>query len=90
MLNVRNLIAYAKAQPLLFACEVAMVVGAIVGSSILALNVPISKWGYLAFLLSSSSGIFVGVKTGVKSLTILNVYFTIINTIGVYRWIIPS
>lgn len=70
----------------LFAAEVLMVLGAVAGSTLLALNIPISKWGYLMFLISSVSGLYVGWKTGVKSLTILNVYFTIINAIGVYRW----
>ena len=72
---------------LLFAAEVLMVVGAIVGSTWLALNIPSSKWGYLLFLLSSAPGIYVGLKTGVKSLTITSVYFTIVNAMGVYRWI---
>lgn len=71
----------------LFAAEVLMVVGAIAGSTLLALNIPTSKWGYVLFLMSSAPGIYVGLKTGVKSLTITSVYFTIINAIGVYRWI---
>ena len=70
---------------LLLAAEVVMVGGAIVGSLLIALNIPVSKWGYLLFLLSSMSGIYVGTKTR-KSLTIMNQYFTIVNVIGVYRW----
>lgn len=76
-----------KNKILLFA-EIVMVLGAILGSTILAMNVPESKWGYILFLVSSSFGIYVGAKTKVNSLTILNGYFTIVNAMGVYRWII--
>jgi hypothetical protein len=67
--------------------ETVMVLGAIIGSTILAMNVDISKWGYAFFLLSSSAGIYVGVYRHVISLTMLNVFFTIVNGVGVYRWL---
>lgn len=76
----------ADKSKLLIAAEILMVLGAIAGSTLLALNIPASKWGYMLFLFSSSSGIYVGLKTKVNSLTILNLYFTIVNAMGVYRW----
>jgi hypothetical protein len=71
---------------LLLSLEAVMVLGAIIGSTILAMNVDVSKWGYVFFTMSSAAGLYVGVKRGVISLTLLNLYFTIINVTGVYRW----
>jgi len=73
---------------LLLSLEATMILGAIIGSSILAMNIDISKWGYVFFTLSSAAGIYVGVKRGVISLTLLNFYFTLINVTGVYRWFV--
>jgi len=71
---------------LLITVEAIMVMSAIVGSSILALNIDISKWGYVLFTISSMAGIFVGIKRHVLSLTMLNIYFTIVNITGTFRW----
>lgn len=65
-----------------------MLAGGIQGSLLLALAIPESKWGYLLFLIGSIAGVQVGRMTKIKSLTILNFYFTIVNGIGVYRWIL--
>lgn len=66
--------------------ETLMVAGAIIGSTMLAMNIDASKWGYIFFLVSSISGVYVGLKTRVNSLTIMSVYFSVINSIGTYRW----
>lgn len=71
---------------LFYAMEVLMVVGAIAGSGLLAMHIPISKWGYVLFLISSMAGTYVGMKSKIKSLTLLNGYFTIVNIVGVIRW----
>jgi hypothetical protein len=65
-----------------------MVLGAIVGSTLLALNVDASKWGYLFFLASSIAGIKEAYDKNVLSLGFMSFYFVIVNTIGVFRWII--
>jgi len=88
-LNIFNMkIDFTNVKPLLLAAEIVMVVGAIIGAALLAFNIDESKWGYLAFLISSSSGIYVGIKQNVWSLTALNLFFTVVNIIGVYRWIL--
>lgn len=67
--------------------EFVMIVGAIVGSTMLAANADFSKWGYTFFTISSMAGIYVGIIRKTNSLTLLNGYFTIVNIAGVYRWL---
>lgn len=82
------IVIYKLYQPqILWFLEAMMIGCAIVGSTILAMNVDISKFGYVFFTLSSVSGIYVGVKRSVLSLTLLNLYFTIVNMVGVFRWV---
>jgi len=73
---------------LLLSMEATMILGALIGSTVLAMNIDVSKWGYVFFTLSSASGVYVGVKRGVLSLTLLNICFTLINVAGVYRWFV--
>jgi nicotinamide riboside transporter PnuC len=73
---------------ILLIAEVLMVAGAILGSMLLSLNIDASKWGYVLFLISSVSSIYVGQKKNVLSLTLMSISFTIINMVGVYRWFV--
>lgn len=66
-----------------------MAAGSIGGAVLMALNIPgLSQYGYIFFLIGSFSGIIVGQLFKVKSLTLMSVCFTIINTIGLYRWVL--
>lgn len=66
-----------------------MTVGSIAGAILMALNIPgISQYGYILFLIGSIFGIMVGELTEVRSLTIMSAFFTVINTLGVYRWVL--
>jgi len=68
--------------------EILMAFGSISGAILMSLNIPDwSPFGYILFVIGSSAGIVVGNMTGVKSLTLMSVCFTIINVIGVYRWL---
>jgi len=71
----------------LHVAEAVMIVGAIVGSTMLAANADFSKWGYAFFTISSAFGVYVGFQRKANSLTLLNGYFTIVNIAGVYRWL---
>ena len=60
----------------------------IAGAIIIALNLPISGWGFVLFLVSSVSWTIVGLRMHENSLAILHVAFTAINMLGIYRWLI--
>jgi nicotinamide riboside transporter PnuC len=60
----------------------------IIGSLLLALNFDLSKYGYVFFLLS---GIFLAIiftKEKNYAMILQQSIFTIINSIGIYNWII--
>ena len=58
------------------------------GALVIALNIPISGWGFVAFLISSVSWTIAGVLMKEPSIVILQVTFTAVNLIGIYRWLI--
>ena len=58
-----------------------------VGALLLAINISISGWGFILFLVSSIAWLLVGVREHEKSLIIMNIVFTVINIIGVARWL---
>ncbi len=60
----------------------------VVGALVIALNIPISGWGFVAFLISSVSWTIAGVLMKEPSIVILQATFTVVNLIGIYRWLI--
>ena len=60
----------------------------VAGAGLIALNLPISGWGFILFLVSSVSWTAAGIMMREHSLILLNAAFTVINLIGVYRWLI--
>jgi drug/metabolite transporter (DMT)-like permease len=60
----------------------------VAGATLIALNLPISGWGFILFLVSSASWTVAGVMMREHSLILLNAAFTVINVIGIYRWLI--
>ena len=54
----------------------------------IALNLPFSGWGFVLFLGSSVSWTVAGFKMRENSLALLNGVFTVINLLGIYRWLI--
>jgi nicotinamide riboside transporter PnuC len=59
---------------------------AITGGTLVALNIDISKFGYIFFLMSSVSWFLQAKKNGDSALMIVNVFFFFINILGIYRW----
>ena len=51
-------------------------------------NLPISGWGFILFLVSSVSWTVAGMMMREHSLILLNAVFTVINVLGIYRWLI--
>ena len=60
----------------------------VVGAALIALNIAVSGWGFVLFLVSSVSWTVAGVMMRENSLILLNVVFTAINLLGIYRWLI--
>ncbi len=62
--------------------------GAILGSLILALHLPISGWAYIPFLLSNAATLFVLRKTDTPKVVSWQIwFFIIINIIGIFCWL---
>ncbi len=61
---------------------------AVVGALAIALNIPYSRWGFVAFLVSSVCWSIAGFMMKEPSLVVLQGTFVIINVIGIYRWLI--
>ena len=61
---------------------------AIVGALAIALNIPYSGWGFVAFLVSSVCWSIAGFMMKEPSLIVLQGTFVVINLIGIYRWLI--
>ena len=56
------------------------------GASFLALNVPWSGWGFVAFMFSNMFWATFAVLRGYKGLLLLQAGFTITSLTGIYRW----
>jgi nicotinamide riboside transporter PnuC len=48
----------------------------------------ITGWGFVVFTASSLSWIVVGIGEGEPPLSLQNVVLTVINVVGIYRWLI--
>lgn len=58
------------------------------GAVLLALNLPYSGYGYLFFLVSSLFLVVWSLKTGAKHNLTMQLCFCIINSMGVYNWLL--
>ncbi len=63
-------------------------IAGICGGVLIALNIAISKYAFLIFLVSSISWLIQGYKNKDNALVLLNIVFIVIDLIGVYRWLI--
>jgi len=65
--------------------------GALLGvgaALLLALNIPISAWAYVLYLLSSILLLLWAVLEKAYGIAFQNFVFILINLIGIYRWLI--
>ena len=65
--------------------------GALAGISaatLLALNIPISGWAYVFYLLSSILLLTWGLREQAHGVAFQNFVFIAINLLGIYRWLI--
>ena len=54
----------------------------------LALNIPLSGWGWALFLISSLSWTLAGAVMKDMSLVVLQFAFVVVDLIGIWRWLI--
>lgn len=57
---------------------------------LLALNIPISGWAYVFYLLSSILLLVWGLREKAHGVAFQNFVFIAINILGIYRWLIIS
>lgn len=58
----------------------------IIGALIIASNIGINWIGYIIFLVSSLCYSYLGWKVNRKGLMVMNLFFIVINIIGLIRW----
>lgn len=58
------------------------------GATLIALNVPTSAWGFVMFLGNSISWLTVALVRRDGPLAVLNLGYTAINLIGIWRWLL--
>ncbi len=59
----------------------------IIGSALLALNVNVSGYGFLFYLVSNAFFIFFGLKTRSYGILTLQCVYTVTSVVGIYRWL---
>lgn len=60
----------------------------VAGALILALNIPISGWGWVLFAVSAAAWTAAGMAMREYSLAVLQGTFLIVDLIGIWRWLI--
>lgn len=60
----------------------------LIGSAMLALNVSVSGFGFLAFLLSNLFWLVFGVKKKAWGLVTMQAGFTVTSLMGLYNWLL--
>jgi hypothetical protein len=60
----------------------------VLGALVLAINLPISGWGWLLFTVSSAFWTVAGLVLRDMSLVVLQATFLVVDLIGVWRWLI--
>lgn len=58
------------------------------GALVLALNLPVSGWGWVLFVVSSTSWTVAGALMREPSLVLLQGGFLAVDLVGVWRWLI--
>lgn len=61
---------------------------ALIGSALLAVNIPESGFGFGFYLLSNFAWIYHGVKTKTWSLVVMQMGFTVTGVLGLIRWVL--
>jgi hypothetical protein len=63
---------------------------AVSGATMIALKLGVEGYGFLLFLISSTLWLAAGLMTHDWPLAVLQAAFTIINVLGIYRWMFST
>lgn len=77
----------ARVVPLLSYIKWGSAAFGIIGSLIIALNIPVSGWAFLIFMLSSLGWMAAAAVMKERSIFTESAVYTVINLIGIYRWL---
>jgi len=61
---------------------------AVSGAVLLAINISISPWAFVLYLISSVILFVWGMRKKAYGIATQNMVFTVINMVGIYRWLI--
>lgn len=56
------------------------------GATLLALNLPLSRWGFVAYFISNLAWIAYGLLAAVPALVLMQLGFLLTTLMGFYRW----
>jgi hypothetical protein len=63
--------------------------GAIIGSILLALHIPISGWAYIPFMMSNLASFYLLKNSNApKVISYQIVFFIVINAVGISQWLL--
>lgn len=60
----------------------------VTGALLVALNLPISGWGFVVFLVSSAAWLTAAVMQRDTALAVLCAVYMGVDVLGIYRWLI--
>lgn len=63
-------------------------IAGVAGALILALNIPLSGWGWVLFTASSAAWTAAGLAMRDASLVVLQATFLVVDILGIWRWLI--
>ncbi|RUA27561.1 MAG: hypothetical protein DSY76_05205 [Bacteroidetes bacterium] len=63
---------------------------AVIAAIMLALNLTISPWAFVLYLISSVILTAWGWYSGARGIAVQNMIFIVINTLAIYRWLIVT
>lgn len=74
--------------PVVLALEWGGAILSILGAALLALNIAISPWAYILYTISSILLLAWALHQRAYGIVTQNLIFTIINIVGIYRWLL--
>ena len=66
--------------------DIVAIAGAMIGSALVASNSGYAVLGYVFYLFGAAASVKILITKGVPSLLIVNIYFVVINIIGIIRF----
>jgi nicotinamide riboside transporter PnuC len=60
----------------------------ILGAILIAANFEYSKWGFVVFIISTTCLAWLGYRKKMYSFFGMQLFFQVINCVGIYRWFI--